>query len=129
MKDLSKIIREFENLPYNSYERRRTNHEPTDSYFYLSRHLVKCIIRAYSLDLHVYTVSPCTYMRIHSYLRQCPSGIHHEDVGSNYTFEAAVPHVRTLHSEHIHAYMHTCIIRNQNSFNIWLCMYQGKQIM
>ena len=37
MKDLSKIIREFDKFPYKSYERSRTNHEPTDSYFYLSR--------------------------------------------------------------------------------------------
>ena len=35
MKDLSKIIREFENLPYESYERKRPKHEPTHSYFYL----------------------------------------------------------------------------------------------
>ena len=32
-KGLSKIIREFEKLPYESYERKRPNHEPTDSYF------------------------------------------------------------------------------------------------
>ena len=32
-KDLSKIIRDFEKLPYESYERRRPKHEPTDSYF------------------------------------------------------------------------------------------------
>ena len=31
MKDLSKIIREFEKLLYKSYERRRPKHEPTDS--------------------------------------------------------------------------------------------------
>ena len=31
MKELSKIIREFEKLPYKSYERRRPKHEPTDS--------------------------------------------------------------------------------------------------
>ena len=29
-KDLSKIIREFDKLPYKSYERRRPNHEPTE---------------------------------------------------------------------------------------------------
>ena len=32
-KDLSKIIREFEKLPYESYEKKRPKHEPTDSYF------------------------------------------------------------------------------------------------
>ena len=36
-KDLSKIIREFEKLPYEIYEKKRPNHEPTDSYFYLAR--------------------------------------------------------------------------------------------
>ena len=33
MKELSKIIREFEKLPYKSYERKRPKHEPTDRYF------------------------------------------------------------------------------------------------
>ena len=35
-KDLSKIIKEFEKLPYKCYERRRPKHEPTDSYCYLT---------------------------------------------------------------------------------------------
>ena len=52
-KDLSKIIREFNKLPYKSYERRRTKHDPTDSYFYLSRQLVKCMVRADALNSHV----------------------------------------------------------------------------
>ena len=39
MKDLSKIIREFDRLPYKSYESRRPKHELTDSYFYLARQL------------------------------------------------------------------------------------------
>ena len=30
-KDLSKIIREFEKLPYASYEKKRPKYEPTDS--------------------------------------------------------------------------------------------------
>ena len=30
-KDLSNIIRDFEKLPYKSYERRRPKHDPTDS--------------------------------------------------------------------------------------------------
>ena len=30
MKDLSKIIREFEKLPYGSYERRRPKYDPTE---------------------------------------------------------------------------------------------------
>ena len=39
--NLSKIIREFDKLPYKSYERRRPNHEPTECYFYLARQIVK----------------------------------------------------------------------------------------
>ena len=33
MKDLSKIIRDFEKLPYKSYESSRPKYEPTNSYF------------------------------------------------------------------------------------------------
>ena len=32
-KDLSKIIREFENFEKLPYEKKRPKHEPTDSYF------------------------------------------------------------------------------------------------
>ena len=49
-KDLSKIITEFEKLPYEVYERNRSKHEPTDSYIYLSRHLAKCMVRADALN-------------------------------------------------------------------------------
>ena len=49
-KDLSTIIREFEELRYESYERRRFNHEPTDIYCYLARQLEKCIMRADALN-------------------------------------------------------------------------------
>ena len=55
-KDFSKIIREFDKLPYKSYERIRPKHEPTGSYFYLSRQLDKCMMRADSLNSHVYPV-------------------------------------------------------------------------
>ena len=55
-KDLLNIIREFEKLPYESYERKRPKHEPTDSYFYLARQLVRCMMRADTLYLHVYPV-------------------------------------------------------------------------
>ena len=33
----SKIIREFQKIPYESYEKKKPKHEPTDSYFYLAR--------------------------------------------------------------------------------------------
>ena len=55
-KDLSNIIREFDQLPYNNYVRRRPKHEPTDSYFYLEIQLVKCMVRADVLNSHIYPV-------------------------------------------------------------------------
>ena len=41
-KDLTKIIREFEKLPYERYDRKRPKNEPTGSYFYPAR-LLKSI--------------------------------------------------------------------------------------
>ena len=55
-KDLSNIIREFDKLPYKSYEKRRPKREPTDSSFYLARWLAKCMMRADVLILQVYPV-------------------------------------------------------------------------
>ena len=55
-KDLSNIIRKFEKLPYESYERKRPSHEDTDSYFYLARQLAKCMMRFDSLNSHIYPV-------------------------------------------------------------------------
>ena len=52
-KDFLKIIKEFEKLPYESYEKKRPKNEPTDSYFYLARQLTKCMMRADSLSSHV----------------------------------------------------------------------------
>ena len=46
MKDLSKIISEFEKLPYKGYDRRRPKHETNYNYFYLARQIVKCMVRA-----------------------------------------------------------------------------------
>ena len=54
MKDLSKIIKEFEKFPYKSYETMRPKNEPTDSYFYPARYLEKCMMRASSLNLNIY---------------------------------------------------------------------------
>ena len=56
MKDLSKIIREFENFSYKNYERRSPKYESTDTNFYLARHIFKCMMRADVLNLHVYPV-------------------------------------------------------------------------
>ena len=38
-KELSKIIREFEKLPYESYEKKSPKHDPTDSCLYLAIHI------------------------------------------------------------------------------------------
>ena len=56
MKDISTIIREFEKLPYESYEKKRPKHEPTDSYVYLARTLMKFMMRADALNSHGYRV-------------------------------------------------------------------------
>ena len=53
MKDPSKIIREFEKLPYKSYEIGRPKHDPTGSYFYLTRQLAKCMMRADDLNSNI----------------------------------------------------------------------------
>ena len=50
MKDPSKIIREFKKLTYKGYERKSPKHDPTDSYFYLARHLARCMMRADELN-------------------------------------------------------------------------------
>ena len=55
-KDLSKIIRGFDKLPYKSYESRIPKHEPTYSYFYLARHLMKFMMRSDVLNSHVQPV-------------------------------------------------------------------------
>ena len=52
MKDLSKIIKDFEKLPYKGYVQKRPKHEPTDSYFYLARNIAKCMTIADALNLH-----------------------------------------------------------------------------
>ena len=56
MNDLSKIIRDFDKLPYKIYERRRPKHDPNDSYFYLSRQLANFLMKDNALNLHAYPV-------------------------------------------------------------------------
>ena len=53
-KDFSKIMKEFEKFEKLNYEKKRPKHEPTDSYFYLARQLAKCMMRADTLNWHVY---------------------------------------------------------------------------
>ena len=55
-KDLSKIIRDFEKLPYASYEKKRIKHEPIDRHFYLARQSAKCMMRDGDLSSHCYPV-------------------------------------------------------------------------
>ena len=53
MKDLSKIINDFERLPSKGYVQKRPQHETTDSYIYLARQLDKCMMRSDAFILHV----------------------------------------------------------------------------
>ena len=55
-KELSNIIRKFEKLPYESYERKRPKHEPTDSYFYLVIQLAKCMVISDAVNSNGYPV-------------------------------------------------------------------------
>ena len=45
LKDISKIIKEIEDLPYRGYAQKRSNHVPADSYVYLERNIEKCMAR------------------------------------------------------------------------------------
>ena len=45
IKDISKIIKEFEDFSYEGYFRTRSKHMPADSYLCLARHLAKCMMR------------------------------------------------------------------------------------
>ena len=56
MKDLSKMITQFEKLHFKSDEMTRPKNEPNYSYFYLARQIAKCMIKADALNLHVYPV-------------------------------------------------------------------------
>ena len=64
-KDLSKIIGKFEKFEKLPYEKKRPKHEPTDSYSYLSRQLVKCMMIYNTLNWHNYggytkMTAPCS---------------------------------------------------------------------
>ena len=50
LKNISKIIKEFEKLPYEGYVMKISKHEHTDSYFNPERHISKCMMR---LNSHV----------------------------------------------------------------------------
>ena len=44
LKDLSNIIKDFKDLPYKGYFRKRFKHMPSDSYFYLTIQLAKFVM-------------------------------------------------------------------------------------
>ena len=91
--DLLNIIREFEKLPYESYERKRPKHEPTDSYFYLSIQLDKCMIRDDALNSHSYPVrSKITAPSLHVFLLK---GTNQKSSSSKKLYRIAVPWMRT----------------------------------
>ena len=52
MKDISKIIKEFENVFDEGYVQKMNNNEPTESSFYLSRQIAKYMMRADALNFH-----------------------------------------------------------------------------
>ena len=53
-KDLSKIIREFEKFEISPSEKKSPKHEPAESYFYLARHIEKCMMRSNTLNWNDY---------------------------------------------------------------------------
>ena len=53
MKDLSKIIKQFEKFTYKGYVRKRTKYETTASYNYLTRQLDKFMMRYDDFNFHV----------------------------------------------------------------------------
>ena len=66
-KDLSKIIKEFERIEKLPYEKKRPKHDPSDSYFRLSRQLSKCMMRYDNLNWHdhgSYTEMTDTYFNV-----------------------------------------------------------------
>ena len=51
-KDLSNIIKDFEIFYKLPYEKKSPKHEPTESYFFLSKHLAKCLMISKNLNWH-----------------------------------------------------------------------------
>ena len=46
LKDIYKIVKEFEDLPYGGYMRKRSKHVRTESYSYLAWQLDTCMLRS-----------------------------------------------------------------------------------
>ena len=45
LKDIYRTIKEFKDMPYKGYVRKRSKHMPTDSYFYLEIQLANFMMR------------------------------------------------------------------------------------
>ena len=54
MKDLSKIIKEFEKIGNVPYVKRIPKHEPTSSYYHLVRCIAECMMRSDEHNRHVH---------------------------------------------------------------------------
>ena len=52
MKYISKVIEEFENVPYKGCVQKRLKNEPADSYFYLAIHIANCMVISNDLNQH-----------------------------------------------------------------------------
>ena len=50
VKDIFKIIKEFEKIEKLPYEKKRPNHDPTESYFHQARQLENCMMRSDNLN-------------------------------------------------------------------------------
>ena len=53
LKDIYKIMNEYEKFPYKGYVQKITKNKPTDSYFYLARQISKCMVRAGTFNSQV----------------------------------------------------------------------------
>ena len=53
MKNLTKIIKDFEKLPYKVYVQKMPKHEPTDSYYYAAIQPDKCMMRDDAFHFHI----------------------------------------------------------------------------
>ena len=54
MKDLSKIIKDFEKIVKVPYVKRIPKHEPSSSYYHIVRCIAECMMRSDELNRHVH---------------------------------------------------------------------------
>ena len=53
-KTFQRLLGSLKKLPYEVYEKKRPNHEPTVSNVSLARHIVECMVRSDALKSHIY---------------------------------------------------------------------------